>query len=45
MEIEFLNLVAVNNGAHFVFIESVCKRLELETELLKTSILKRRPTR
>ena len=41
MEIEFLNLVAVNNGAHFVFIESVCKRLELETELLKNEYFKK----
>ena len=41
MEINFLNLVAVSNGAHFVFIESVCKRLDSETELLKNEYFKK----
>ena len=41
MEINFLNLVAVSNGAHFVFIESICKRLDSETELLKNEYLKK----
>ena len=41
MEIDFLNLVAVSNGAHFVFIESVCKRLDSETELLKNEYFKK----
>ena len=41
MEINFLNLVAVSNGAHFVFIESICKRLDSETELLKNEYFKK----
>ena len=41
MEIDFLNLVAVSNGAHFVFIESICKRLDSETELLKNEYFKK----
>ena len=41
MEINFLNLVAVSNGAHFVFVESVCKRLDSETELLKNEYFKK----
>ena len=41
MEIDFLNLVAVSNGAHFVFVESVCKRLDSETELLKNEYFKK----
>ena len=41
MEIDFLNLVAVSNGAHFVFVESICKRLDSETELLKNEYFKK----
>jgi len=41
MEIDFLNLVAVSNGAHFVFVESICKRLDSETELLKNVYFKK----
>ena len=41
MEINFLNLVAVSNGAHFVFVESICKRLDSETELLKNEYFKK----
>ena len=31
----------MSNGAHFVFIESICKRLDSETELLKNEYLKK----
>ena len=41
MEIETLGLKSVSNGAHFVFIESICKRLDSETELLKNEYLKK----
>ncbi|EGV32548.1 hypothetical protein HMPREF9431_01003 [Segatella oulorum F0390] len=33
--------MAVSNGAHFVFIESICKRLDSETELLKNEYFKK----
>ena len=41
MEIETLGLKSVSNGAHFVFIESICKRLDSETELLKNEYFKK----
>ena len=41
MEIETLGLKSVSNGAHFVFVESICKRLDSETELLKNEYLKK----
>ena len=41
MEIETLGLKSVSNGAHFVFIESICKRLDSETELLKNKYFKK----
>ncbi|WP_231287710.1 DUF6261 family protein [Segatella oulorum] len=31
----------MSNGAHFVFIESICKRLDSETELLKNEYFKK----
>ena len=40
-EITTIHLPAVSNGAHFVFIESICKRLDSETELLKNEYLKK----
>ena len=40
-EITTIHLPAVSNGAHFVFIESVCKRLDSETELLKNEYFKK----
>ena len=40
-EVKSIDLKSVNNGAHFVFIESVCKRLESETELLKNEYFKK----
>ena len=41
MEIETLGLKSVSNGAHFVFVESICKRLDSETELLKNEYFKK----
>ena len=41
MEIETLGLKSVSNGAHFVFVESICKRLDSETELLKNVYFKK----
>ena len=41
MEIETLGLKSVSNGAHFVFVESICKRLDSETELLKNEYSKK----
>ena len=38
---ETLGLKSVSNGAHFVFIESICKRLDSETELLKNEYFKK----
>ena len=40
-EITTIHLPAVSNGAHFVFIESICKRLDSETELLKNEYFKK----
>ena len=40
-EITTIHLPAVSNGAHFVFVESICKRLDSETELLKNEYLKK----
>ena len=40
-EITTIHLPAVSNGAHFVFVESVCKRLDSETELLKNEYFKK----
>ena len=31
----------MSNGAHFVFVESICKRLDSETELLKNEYFKK----
>ena len=41
IEITTIHLPAVSNGAHFVFIESICKRLDSETELLKNEYFKK----
>ena len=40
-EITTIHLPAVSNGAHFVFVESICKRLDSETELLKNEYFKK----
>lgn len=40
-EITTIHLPAVSNGAHFVFIESICKRLDSETESLKNEYFKK----
>ena len=40
-ELTTIHLPAVSNGAHFVFIESICKRLDSETELLKNEYFKK----
>ena len=40
-EITTIHLPAVSNGAHFVFMESICKRLDSETELLKNEYFKK----
>ena len=40
-EVKSMDLKSVSNGAHFVFIESVCKRLDSETELLKNEYFKK----
>ena len=40
-EVKSIDLKSVSNGAHFVFIESICKRLDSETELLKNEYLKK----
>ena len=40
-EITTIHLPAVSNGAHFVFIESICKWLDSETELLKNEYFKK----
>ena len=40
-EVKSIDLKSVSNGAHFVFIESVCKRLDSETELLKNEYFKK----
>ena len=40
-EVKSIDLKSVSNGAHFVFVESVCKRLDSETELLKNEYFKK----
>ena len=40
-EVKSIDLKSVSNGAHFVFIESICKRLDSETELLKNEYFKK----
>ena len=40
-EVKSIDLKSVSNGAHFVFVESICKRLDSETELLKNEYLKK----
>ena len=40
-EVKSIDLKSVSNGAHFVFVESICKRLDSETELLKNEYFKK----